>query len=74
MMPRRICLVIIALSGLPSVSAQAVDIRITIDKLVCAPADLSRCRLFWTSRLPVRREEEETPPRMHSGGWYTTTQ
>src|SRR5580704_12953400 len=41
MMPRRICLVIVALSGLPSVSAQAADIRITIDKLVYAPAEVS---------------------------------
>ena len=40
-MPRRICLVIVALSGLPSVSAQAADIRITIDKLAYAPAEVS---------------------------------
>ncbi len=39
MMPRRICLAIVTLSGLSSVSAQAADIQITIDKMVYAPAE-----------------------------------
>jgi putative membrane protein len=41
MMPRRILLFIVALSGPSSVSAQAADIQITIDRLVYAPADVS---------------------------------
>jgi plastocyanin len=41
MMPRRIFLVIAALSALSSVSAQAADIQITIDRLVYAPAEVS---------------------------------
>jgi plastocyanin len=41
MMPRRIFLVIAALSGLSSVSAQAADVQITIDELVYAPAEVS---------------------------------
>ena len=41
MMPRRIFLIIAALSGLSSVSAQAADIQITIDKLVYEPAEVS---------------------------------
>jgi plastocyanin len=40
MMPRRIFLVIAALSALSSVSAQAADIQITIDRLVYAPAEV----------------------------------
>jgi plastocyanin len=41
MMPRRILLFIAVLSGLSSVSAQATDIQITIDRLVYAPAEVS---------------------------------
>jgi plastocyanin len=41
MMPRRIFLVIAALSGLSSVSAQPADVEITIDELVYAPAEVS---------------------------------
>jgi plastocyanin len=41
MMPRRILLFIVALSGPSSVSAQAADIQITIDRLVYAPAEVS---------------------------------
>jgi plastocyanin len=41
MMPRWSCLVVLALCGLSSVSAQAADIRISIDKLVYAPAEVS---------------------------------
>ena len=41
MMPRRIFLVVAALSALSSVSARAADIQITIDRLVYAPAEVS---------------------------------
>jgi plastocyanin len=41
MMPRRIFLAIAAVSGLSSVSAQAAETQITIDKLVYAPAEVS---------------------------------
>jgi plastocyanin len=41
MMPRRIFLVIAALSALSFVSAQAAEIQITIDKLVYEPAEVS---------------------------------
>jgi plastocyanin len=40
MQSRRICLVVAALFGLSPLSAQAADIRITIDKLVYTPAEV----------------------------------
>ncbi len=41
MMPRQIHLAILLLAGLESVSAQAATIKVTIDKLVYGPAEVS---------------------------------
>ncbi len=41
MMPRQIRLAILLLAGLGSVSAQAATVKVTIDKLVYGPAEVS---------------------------------